>query len=187
MVEASRRDYPTDDVIYPVPAAEKDLIAPELRIPELPQRGTPASNPALNRSAEALGRGMGTAVAGVRNLPQRLRSRIHLVGSDQQGALTDSMAEKAAELRNAAEQKVLELKEQVGAYTVDVADRTGQRLDDFRSLTQRRINLLRVEVRRWTGAARHWEYEHPWHLIAGCAASAFVLGVALRIWRSNSD
>src|SRR5581483_4250288 len=64
MAEASRTDAAAMNT-RKLPGTETysgEAKAPPSR-PELPQTASPANNPALNRSAEALGRGMGVAVA----------------------------------------------------------------------------------------------------------------------------
>ena len=202
MAEASRINS-ADDVRYPTGAegnhqpltassrqASLAVAEPALDLPELPERAAPASNPALNRSAQAVGRGVGTAVAGVRGLPRqfdKLRSRIHLVGSQRSASLADEARNKVEQWREAAEQKTAEVKDRAELYAYEVTDRTNRRLEDFRQRTVWRINRLRVVANRWRGQARHWQYERPLQVIAGCAAAAFAAGVALRIWRSTSE
>ena len=190
MAEALRTNVVGTDVHYPTGRElEDEFPGTTAQLPELPERGTPASNPALNRSAQAVGRGVGTAVAGVRDLPRqfdKLRSRLHVVGSSETSSPA-SMRKTVDELRSAAENMAAELKEKAEVYTSGAAARTNQRLEELRQRAQWRINLLRVNARRWAGEARHWEYERPFRVIAISAATALALGVALRIWRSNSD
>jgi|SRR5579871_1122594 len=163
--------------------------------PELPETASPASNPALNRSAEAVGRSVGTAIAEARRLPQRiekLRSRIHLVPQREMMReplqnLTDSAIETAAQWRDAAEDTLDELKDRAGSYTHEVAERTTRGWGEL----QRRIDVRTVELRRsarrWVSATRNWQRERPLQVIGVCAAAAFAAGVALRIWRSNLE
>jgi ElaB/YqjD/DUF883 family membrane-anchored ribosome-binding protein len=189
MAEAWRNNVLGTDVHYPTGAELEDEFPGTVsQLPELPERGTPANNPALTRSAEAVGRSVGTAVAGVRELPRhidKLRSRLQVVG--RKGSSPAFMRDTVDELRAAAENKASELKDQVESYTYGAANRASSRLAELRQRAQWRINLLRVSTRRWIGEARHWEYERPFRVIAISAAAAFTLGVALRIWRSNSD
>jgi hypothetical protein len=190
MAEAWRNNVLGTDVHYPTGAELEDEFPGTVsQLPELPERGTPANNPALTRSAEAVGRSVGSAVAGVRELPRhidKLRSRLHVVGK-RKGSSPASMREAVDELRAAAEDKASELKDQIESYTYGAANRASWRLEELRQRAQWRINLLRVSTRRWIGEARHREYERPFRVIAISAAAAFSLGVALRIWRSNSD
>lgn len=189
MAEAWRNSVGTD-VHYPTGAEQEDELPGALSgLPELPERGTPARNPALNRSAESLGRSVGNAVVSVRELPRQfdnLRSRLQVVGRGT-GHSSASVGETVDDLRAAAENKAAELKNKVESYTHDAANRASWRLEELRQRARWRINLLRVSTRRWVAEARHQEYERPFRVIAISAAAAFGLGVALRIWRSNSD
>lgn len=176
MPEVSRSDVARD--------LSPPAVAPEFDLPELPERASPASNPALNGLGEAVGRRVGTAVAGVRRLPQqidKLRSKIHLV--DRQS----STMKTAAELRDAAGQRISEFTDQAGQYTHEVADRANRRMDELKQRLQWRVDELRRSARRWMADAQHWETERPLQVIAGCAAAAFLLGVALRVRRSYRD
>ncbi|HZP24186.1 MAG TPA: hypothetical protein VFB04_12105 [Terriglobales bacterium] len=163
--------------------------------PELPQTASPANNPALNRSAEALGRGMGVAVAEARRLPQRidkLRSRIHLVPQRQAVReplldLTDSAIETAAQWRDAAEDTLEELRDRAGSYTHEMADRTNRSWGELQHHLDLRTVQLRRSARRWLMTTRQWQRERPLQVIGVCAAAAFAAGVALRIWRSNLE
>ena len=187
MAEASRSDAVKRDINYPPGTREGSGPAeqPRLEVPELPQSASPASNPALNRSAEMVGRGVGTAVASVRRLPQqfgKLRSRIHLVprGGAAAEEIRDAAIEAAAEWRDAAEDTVSELTHRVKRYTHEASEEADRRWSVFRRQAEWRIRLLRRDVRRW-------QSERPELVIAVCAAAAFAAGVALRIWRSNHD
>jgi len=196
MGEASRPNVAGRTMHNPAGARDHELpFDARLDRPELPEQASPATNPALNRSAEAVGRGVGTAVAGVRRLPQqldKLRSRIHLVPARKSAGATiadikDSALETAADWRNAAEDTIGEWKDRAESYTYEVADQTNRRLEELRRGTEWRIVELRRAVRHWLVMARHWESERPLQVIGSCAAVAFVAGVALRIWRSNRD
>jgi hypothetical protein len=168
--------------------------APPLDPPELRQVARPANNPALNRSAEVVGRGVGTAVAGVRRLPQqfdKLRSRIHLVPGPEAAAavseIYDSALEAAADWRDAAEETAVELKARAETYTWEATEHSHRRLEHLRRQTEWRIDELRRGTRAWLETARQWEAQKPLKFIAGCAMIAFAAGVALRIWRSGHD
>src|SRR6185312_10776749 len=82
--------------------------------PELPETSAVrASNAQLNRSAEAVGRRVGNAVAGVRSIPQqvaRLRARIHVEDRDPEPDRNSaSVAEVAGDWRDAVEGSVSEM------------------------------------------------------------------------------
>ncbi len=186
MPEASRTGSPKRDVKYPSADPEGRDVSSKtapLDLPGLPESASPASNPALNRSAEALGRGMGTAVAGVRRLPRqldKLRSRIHVVPRHDMSEIRESALEAAADWRDAAEDSIAEWKNRAELYAQDVAGHTNRRLE----VLQRRMAANIATIRR---KARRWEWDQPLKVIATCAAAGFVAGVALRIWRSNNN
>src|ERR1700751_1918604 len=103
MAEASRTDVAGSNIHYSMEAREdyQTMVEPRLDLPELPEAASIASNPALNRSAEVVGRGVGNAVAGVRRLPQqfeKLRSRIYVVPRRRPGdGGTDDLKEAVAD------------------------------------------------------------------------------------------
>lgn len=193
MVEASRTDAAGRNIHYSPVAGDDQQTSrePRLDLPELPELATPASSPALNRSAEVVGRGVGNAVAGVRRLPRqfdKLRSRIHLVPRRATGGrAADDLQDVVADWRDAAEDTVSELTHRVKNYTDDVSNSAHRGWEDFRRQMECRIASLRRDARRQLAALRQWESKRPLQVIGGCAAAAFVAGVALRIWRSNCD
>jgi len=195
MAETFRNHVGTGDVRHPTRASDGELRdEPQLNLPELPGFPSPTNSPALNRSAEVVGRSVGTAVAGVRSLPRRidkLRSRIHLVSGREALAesaleVMESAAETAAHWRDEAEERITELHDEAGAYTYRAADRANRRLQELQRRTVRRIDVLRRNARELLADVRHWGSEQPLQAIGACTAAAFVLGVALRVWRSNS-
>lgn len=178
----------------PVAKLYNELSDPGLDVPELPAEASPASNPALNRSAETVGRSLGNAVAGARSLPRqldKLRSRIHLVAGRQVAATTsqmkDAALETAAEWRDAAEEKVEELSQRIKPYIDAASDRTNQRIDELRCEAQRRIDHLRQTARQWLAKGGRFGQKHPQVVVGACAVAAFALGIALRVRRSNCD
>jgi ElaB/YqjD/DUF883 family membrane-anchored ribosome-binding protein len=159
-------------------------------LPELQECTIPANNPSLTRSAEAVGRGIGAAVAGVRNLPEQLRSRIHMVGGrgDIRSSLAEiknSAAQNVAEWRDSAENRLAELEESAQTYAYQAADRANRRLGDLGRQIQRRVAFLRQRTRRELADFRQLQSEKPLQVIGAFAAAGFAAGVALRIWRSN--
>jgi ElaB/YqjD/DUF883 family membrane-anchored ribosome-binding protein len=155
---------------------------------------SPASSPALNRSAAAVGRGVGTAVAGVRRLPHqfdKLRSHIHLVPRREAAAavseMYDSACEAAADWRDAAEETAVELKARAETYTHEASERSNRMVEDLRRRIEMRTDTLRRGTRAWVETARQWEAHQPLKFVAGCAMLTFAAGVALRVWRSSHD
>lgn len=162
-------------------------------IPALPVEASPASSPALNRSAEAVGRSVGTAVMGIRSLPdqfERLRSRIHLVKrntGESAAEVLDSAEAKAAELRDAAEVGLLELADKAAAYTETIRSRSDSRMVKFRHIARCKLDEMRRNARLRMMQARDWKPERPLQAIMICAGAAFALGAILRIWRSSCE
>lgn len=173
----------------PVAAPNPSELAgdPQLDVPKLPAQASPASNPALNRSAETVGRRLGNAVAGI----DKLRSRIHLVAGQQAAAATshikEAARETAAEWRDAAEETAEELKQRVEPYINAATERTNQRVDELQQEAQRRINSLRRSAQNWVDQGRVMANERPLVVIGACAGACFLLGIALRVRRSNCD
>ena len=197
MAEASPNDTGGRN-IHASPEARDDYSAQDaarLDLPELPKWASPASSPALNRSAEVVGRGVGNAVAGVRRLPQqldKLRSRIHLVprgqpGGGAAGDIKEAAWEAAADWRDAAEDTVSELAQRVRTYTDEVSASAHRGWKDLCREAGSRIDGLWRDSRRRLAIVRRWQSERPLYVIGGCAAAAFAAGVALRIWRSHCD
>jgi len=193
MAEASRNGPAGRNLSDSTRAPEDPMLEPQLDLPELPKSSTATGNPTLNRSAEAVGHTVGTAVAGVRRLPQqidKLRSRIHLVPRRERAAETISdireSAEQAAnEWRQFAEESAVELKQRAELYTDELSERTSRGWQDLRCRAEHRILTLRRQARRWIASARSWEAEQPLYVIGACAAAAFVAGVMVTVWRSN--
>jgi ElaB/YqjD/DUF883 family membrane-anchored ribosome-binding protein len=162
-------------------------------MPALPTTTTPASNPAWNRSAEAVGRGVGTAVSEVRRLPRRLdnlKYRIHLVGKNAEQSVHEarSSAEAAAaELRDAAELGLLELADKAALYTSEIGSRASHRIEDLRREAWWKLEAVRAIVRHRASHVRRWKPQRPLQVIVVSASAAFALGVLLRIWGSNRD
>ena len=195
MAEVWRTSAETPEASTNVTPTEDAAIAASLPepLPELPVTTAPASNPAWNRSAEAVGRSVGTAVSEVRRLPRRLddlRSRIHLVNKNAAESARDirnSAEAKAAELRDAAELGLLELADKAAVYTSDISWRAGDRLDNLRREAWWKLEAVRTIVRHRAANVRRWKPERPLQVIVVSASAAFAVGVLLRIWRSNRD
>jgi ElaB/YqjD/DUF883 family membrane-anchored ribosome-binding protein len=173
--------------------AQESAAGHDLEPPELPVSAAPANNPVLNRSAEAVGRGVGTAVAGVRNLPQqidKLRSRIHLVSGREAlksrlSEIRDSAEQVVADWRESAEDRLNGLGDEAEAYAYRMTDRANHGLENLGRQLQRRIAFLRQAARQRLTAFRAMQSKHPLRVIGSFAVAGFVAGVALRVWRSN--
>lgn len=193
MAEASPSDGAGHNIRHSPGARENFPAEPHPGEQELRESASPASNPALNRSAEVVGLGVGTAVAGVRRLPQqldKLRSRIHLVPSGSGAAaqeIRDAAVDAAVAWQNAAEDTVSELTHRVEKYTYEASEGANRRRYYLRRQIEWRIGALQQQARQCLATARRWGSERPGLVIGACAAAAFAAGVALRVWRSNHD
>lgn len=193
MAEFLRTGADSQDTRYPTEKIQAgDAVAETVheQLSALPATATPASNPAWNRSAEAVGRGVGTAVAEVRRIPGHLKSRIHLVSeraSASAGELRNSAEAKAAGLRDATEVGLLELADQAAVYASEIGGRAGDRIESLRRNAWWKLEALRTVVRYRMEEVRRWKPERPLQVIVVSASAAFALGVMLRVWRSNRD
>jgi hypothetical protein len=195
MAETSRNDVPPAGATYGS-GSQTRLPGQEGALPELPETSAVSapgrsSNAQLNRSAKAVGHRVGTAVAGVRNIPQhfdRLRSRIHLVNRSMPSDEAEpSFSEVAGDWRDAVEGSVSEMTHAVERYRMAFMDRANIRLRDIRLHGERSYYTLRRNVHYRTDKIRRLSAEQPLQFLAVTAATAFVLGVGLRLWRSNHD
>lgn len=197
MAEPSRNNMSLDRAAHPErPLDEPLLTAGSEPLPELPETSAVAapgrtSNAQLNRSAEAVGRGMGNAVAGMKSLPRqfdRLRSRIHLVSpGTASGYRSSTASEVAGEWRDAVEGGASQLSATAARYRSLIANRGSLRTQELRRRAERRLFALRRDLRHRGDKVRRMAYEQPVQFIVGCAGIGFAIGMALRIWRSNHE
>lgn len=158
---------PTDasvEALLPGPSVEDTHLLPE------------AHNPRLNRTAESIGSALGSTVG-------KLRSGLTLVQKRPIAAghgITDTISGRAQSISAAA----IETAEHLG----DIAEDKASQLADTAQYQwiKFRANARRVVVRSREQAAVLKE-KKPLHLIAAFAALGFVVGVTLRVWRSNND
>lgn len=194
MAEVWRTNAETPGISTSVTPTENAVTEnPSEPLPELPATGSPATNPAWNRSAEAVGRGLGAAVSEVRSLPRRLdnlKSRIHLVSKNAGGPvhdIRDTVEDRAAELRDTAELGLLELADKAALYTSEIGWRAGNRIESLRREAWWKLTAVRTILRHRAANLRRWRPERPLQVVVVSAGAAFALGVLLRIWRSNGD
>ena len=187
MPEVVRADTPPRDVQYPPDFTHTSDVS------DVNGRRQPASpvssvNPALNRSAEAVGRRLGTAVAEVRRLPRQLRSRIQLArenAASKVAELRGAAETKAASLRDAAEVGLLELADKAAVYTSAAGTRRASRMQRLRRVAMCRLDSLRHQLRRGVSGVGAWQPEDPLRVLLVGASAGFAVGVILRIWRGS--
>ncbi|PYX36465.1 MAG: hypothetical protein DMG73_06735 [Acidobacteria bacterium] len=85
---------------------------------------------------------------------------------------------KLQEVKQRASQALGQAEESISAAYDQVKIRTA---DTFQDVKRKSVDA--VEKARFR--ARYLSHEYPLHVIAGAAGIAFLLGVGLRIWRSN--
>ncbi len=156
MAERSLRTEQLAGFVDSPPAEPR--VSPERELPATTAEQR-AENRRWNEAAENIGRTAGRAVAKVREFPRQIEE------------VREEAREKLREIRAQSQQggsgKLTQLKEQAG-----------QRLNLLKNRANERVFLARNRAQRMTR-------ENPMAIIAGAFATCFVLGVALRIWRSN--
>ena len=199
MVEASRNDEAPRNPQYPQGATypPDTELNPERSLPP----GDIYGRPRMNRSAEAIGHRLGTAMFQVRQFPQRVdtarhrlrqaSSRTRANASARALQMMDSAADRAENLRQTSQRNWESLTERVGSRASELGDRAAERWEKFRDASEVRLQEAgrRAEA-QWNESRRaveHWQREDPVRFLTVVAGSAFVLGAALRIWRSNHE
>lgn len=142
-----------------------------------PEHTLPRSeNPRLNQTAENIGAALGTTIGKMRSglslVQTREREMAHDLSrklSQQAEGLSAAAVEKAGQLGDIAEEKASMAFNAVQEQWDTLRERAGVRIVELR----KRAAILRDE--------------HPLELIGAFAGAAFVLGAALKVWRSNHD
>lgn len=169
--DAARIPTPTNEIGLDTQSID-ELLAGFPSDRELP----PAENARLTRTVESIGAALGSTVGKMRSglsLVQNRRREMseklsHGVSRTTEN-LSATMLEKASEIGDVAEEKASKF------YSS-----AQQQWEQLNRTTRERV----LHLRRRTAALRD---EYPLEVIGGFAAAGFVLGVALRIWRSNHD
>jgi ElaB/YqjD/DUF883 family membrane-anchored ribosome-binding protein len=154
---------------------------------ELPERATPSalghipdereSNPRLNQAAENVGRALGSAVSGVRGIPERLDEGKQRFTVIRGGATSNAKArvnEAVDQVRDKSEELVDKAKE-TGEKLAAQARVKGEELKE-----QAQVRLQQVRAR-----AEHIARHDPLRMIGAAAVFGVVLGFVLRIWRDH--
>lgn len=144
-------------------AAEPVALLPE-ETPSRPLGEWPEPEPPrdtrLESAGEAVGSAIGTVVNEARELPNRLQGGVQNLKRRFQvisgRAKSGELKQRASELTDQAQEKVSEL--------TDQATR---------------------EARHWEFRARLYAIRFPFQFIAGAAATGFVVGFLLRLWRDE--
>jgi hypothetical protein len=206
MYEGSQSGVSAVNPEYPESAARQPTFAGDYPLPGMPAGrnllpANSATNVRLSRSAETLGRGLASAVLGVRSVSDRFgvaRSRLHVVSSrTRQNAsaaaleLMDSAAERATNWRDAAEAWVVEATERADRNWSRLSNEARNRLHHLQNVTIRGVDNARAQAQQQLRTAgrrvQQWEQEEPLKVLATVGGAAFVAGAVIRIWRSSRD
>lgn len=142
-----------------------------------PERTLPREeNPRLNRTAETIGAALGTTVG-------KMRSGISLV-QDRRREATQGISSTISQTSESLSAAAMEKAERLGDFAEEkvsaLANSAQERWDVVSRATRNRVFELRQQAAR----ARDRE---PIKVILAFAGAAFVIGIALRIWRANND
>jgi ElaB/YqjD/DUF883 family membrane-anchored ribosome-binding protein len=175
----------------PEPPALPGTPPPDRLLPEADR-----TNPRLNAAAERVGGAVGSAVGSMRRGMRVVGGRDRATSTrlsemaDPKGRmsdLADSASATVSDLKDTASEKLDELKGRAS----DLSQRAGERLGELKSTAGDRMSDFADTARdRVYYARRRANYltnEYPVQTILGFAGLAFVIGFALRIWRSNGD
>jgi ElaB/YqjD/DUF883 family membrane-anchored ribosome-binding protein len=131
----------------------------------------------LTETAESIGGSLGSAVRRVRDLQELLEKQFILI-QERARSISERAGATVMELRDAADARVTELKDAADAKVTELKDAADAKVVELKDAADRQIRRARAQ-------ADHVSREYPLHLIAGVAATAFLAGVSLRIWRSG--
>jgi ElaB/YqjD/DUF883 family membrane-anchored ribosome-binding protein len=130
-----------------------------------PERELPADtravNPRWNQTAAQIGSTVGWAVANLRQMPQRAE---HV------------KQELTNEIRDRLE--AIAIREQGPSVTTRLREKAEQTADELKGRARENVQVARNRAERL-------RRENPLEIIVAAFSAAFILGVALRIWRSN--
>jgi ElaB/YqjD/DUF883 family membrane-anchored ribosome-binding protein len=128
---------------------------------ELPSGETRPINPRWNQAAEQIGSAIGRTVSKVREMPRRAEWI-------------------AQELTNEIRDRIeaIPTPEQGGSVATRLLEKAERTADELKCRARENVHVARNRAER---LAR----ESPVEIIIAAFGAAFILGVALRIWRSN--
>ncbi len=208
MAEPSRSDAPERNPWYPEGADRESSSTGSTKYTQreldmgnetsLPS-GDIYGQPPRNRSAENLGRTVGSAVSGVLRFPQRVGqagSRLRHAGRTTRANasavvldMMDTAAQRAEDLRRTTGETISEWTGSARRKTSQLGDRAAETWDDLRSSAKQRVDVAsRRAAAQWNQAQRRvtrLQQEDPARFLAVVAGTAFVIGVGLRIWKAN--
>ena len=198
MAETSRNNTVPRNPQYPQGASYPNgEVARNQQLPS----GDACGNPQRTRSAEAIGRQVGVAIFQVRRIPRRIdtaASRLREAGGHTRAnasakvlKMMDVAAGRAETLRHSTGQNLAKLRERASYRASELGHTAVERWQDFRRISEERLHEARrrteaqwIEGRRSLG---HWQRKDPVRFMVTVAGGAFLIGAAMRIWRSNHE
>ncbi len=146
-----------------------------------------AGNPRLNRAAESIGTALGTTVGRMRNGLTLVKGNL----GESSSEFGEQISEKAADLKSTVQHQAQDLSAAARAKAAEFGDVVQDTSEQLASIAQQRWAEMREIARQRLVMARNraavLKQDHPLELIGAFAASAFVIGVALRAWSSDHD
>lgn len=171
-----------EPVSIPGQNLDTDEVAPGVNLRDapraLPEEASPANNPRLNQTAENIGSAVGSTV-------REMKSRFRVVKGGAQESIsstTDDLKQRAGETVEQAKQRASEVVQQASNKASEVLDSAKERASAAMDTVRAKASESMQSARN---RAAYLKEEYPMQVVMGAAAAGFVLGVALRIWRSN--
>jgi len=169
----------------PFPNTDPDTLDPNR---ELPEEASVSEfhyerrvNPRLNDTAAAIGNAVGTAARTV----GEMRERFTVI----RGNARAETSARVEEFKQSASQNLDEAARRVRAAVEETRERASNKLDEARGRAINALQDLRKkafsQLNQVRGKANNLREEKPIQMIGAVAASAFLLGVSVRLWRSN--
>lgn len=171
------------DLTYREPAGALPPSLPGMStdLQQLPEKGSPASNPRLNSAAEKVGSALGSTVGNVRSRLRIVGGRsARLSGTGDSAGVTEQVSQKASEFADAASERISTLKDSAAIAASEWKETASERLADWRVIARRQVRVARQN-------AAYYKNEYPVQTMLALAGFAFVVGCSLRIWRATSD
>ena len=138
-------------------------------------------NPCLNDTAAAIGSAVGTAARTVSEVRDRftvIRGNARAEASVKVDHLKQAASENLDEVARRVRTAVEETRERASNKLEEARGRAINALQDLRQSAFKRLNEVRAK-------ANSMREEKPIQMIGAVAATAFLLGISVRLWRSN--
>ena len=159
--EAPRKERPLSTAGSPEPAGLLPETLPDRPIGEWPEElpETSSHRDRMNDAGEKVGTAIGTVVNQTRELSGRAKDRVQ---------------DLQQRFRVIAGRQSTQLQERVSEFSDEAQERASEFADEARR-----------EMRQWESRARYYARNYPFQFIGGVAATCFVIGFLLRLWRDE--